>query len=357
MDQLLGQDEEDNILDPSPADATPVAAPTPIDSQDLLRAFLTRNTNTSQQLRDAQEATNKNLLAARLTQAGANIGSSIARSKPADQKPFEDLARASSLPMDMAEKQVENQNKNSQLLQDYFSKNQANQLNRERVDAYKERTGAVSDRADRRLDISAAGLGLRQGNQAAQAADKFRSDKVMMTTSNQGQQLDKALGRIADIKAGRAKFTTSMKADLEKDLANVISGGTSSSLGQLDRIEFNPFVAKWQSALDKMNGYQGDINAPGYLAQLEQTFSGLKHDIAGIQARRAKYIGDTLGTAYSNNKLASKAIQNNVDMNAQAAKTTAPKNPQLEAAQKWLKENPNHPKAAEVKAKIEGMLR
>lgn len=228
-------------------------------------------------------------------------------------------------------------------------------LGEDRNKTYADRTAALSKMGESRLGLQEKGLGLRErglglreGSQAAQAAGKFVNDKVMITTNTQLQGLEKGIGLLDAIDAGKLPFSTTMKADLEKDFMQGLTSSGSGSLGQLERVEFTPAVAKYQHILDYMQGYQGDIQAPEFKQQLRTQFQELRKEIQNIQDRRAEKLEKSYGTAYSGNPLAMKAIKENRENNRAPVEA----HPQANEALDWAKAHPDDPRAAAILKKL-----
>lgn len=306
----------------------PVTAP-PRTPDDILRQRFGQTDEMMGQLRNAEDAANSGRLAARLSQAGANLGASIARSQPIDQTPFTGLAADAEVPVKQMERRIQLQGNQDKVLRDYFLRNaqldQKKDYGNKNIDVknkaidtrssdYGERTKVIDKGNTARIGLAGQSLALRQGNQAAQAAGKFNSDPVVKTSNSQLAQISKGLGRLDDVDSGKVPFSTTIKADIEKDIANVISGGSNSSLGQLHRVEFNPYIAKWQATLDSLKGYQGDINAPEFRQQLRAQLTGLRADIQKIQGKRSGDLQKSYGTAYSKNPLATQTVNENANL-------------------------------------------
>lgn len=304
------------------------------DSNSVLRQFFARKAAQDQldanRMTSATDLAEKNKLFARIGQAASNLGSSIAKADRPNQQPFEDLAKDADQPVQHLKDRMQLQGNQDKILRDYLLRDASLQSRQniasQQGDRYGKRTDAMTKLGEGRLalgqqtvGIRKAGLDLRSGAQAAQAAQKFNGDKVISTSNTQLAQIDKGVGMLDKIDKGEIKFTTSIKADLEKDLANTISGGTSSSLGQLDRIEYKSGVEAAQRMLDYVRGYQGDINAPEFKKQLRAQFNALKQEIQGIQSRRAAQIQKSYGTAYSSNPLATQTLQDNANLYNQGA--------------------------------------
>lgn len=203
----------------------------------------------------------------------------------------------------------------SQLEQGYQKTQAANGM-KEAMLGFKREQGAKTDeyrgtkikQGQDRIDLAA-------GGQAAGAVRSVNTDPIMRTSSTQLAQVEKGLGRLRDAASGRVPFSTDMKAEVEKDIANILSGGTSSTEGAVHRTEFQPYVARWQAKLDEIRGYRGDINAPGYMENLVNTLNGLKKDISGIRSKRSHDLNASMKTAYSKNKLATQALDENETLN------------------------------------------
>jgi hypothetical protein len=347
---------------PQTAGAAPQVPPTPpkeLSDRDYVTQYLAEKKKNSEALGDAQETSNKNRLFARLGGAANTLANSLSH-RPMDNSAFDQMAKDADIPVKRLETQQKMDQGGDKLLINYFANKSKQQdrkdygdrnlsIKQQNADTAVDRNDRLGDLAANNLDLRKQGLGLRaqglelrKGAQAAQASAPFLKDKVMMTTSQQLSQLDKGLGRIDDIMSGKMPFTTTIKADLEKDMANVLSGGTSSSLGQLHRVEFAPYVAKWQAQIDKVKGYQGDINAPGYVKQVRDLMRSMKADIQKIQGGRATRIAGTIKNAYSGNPLAAKSIDENVQL-------AQPKlSPEDQKALDWAKANSDDPRAAKI---------
>lgn len=321
---MAGLQEEDLLDDVTAEDPTTVQPPAgPTGSGDVLRDYFMNQKLSRDRLSNAEDTASSNKFLARMGGAAATLANAAAP-RAADHAPFEAMAKDAEDPVNRIERQQKLEQGGDKLLLNYF-------MNKDRSEAlgsYRDRKAKVAegslDERNRHNQVTEgigkAGVGLRRegidlrtGAQAAQAAGTVNKDPVMKTTNNQIAQIEKGLGRIADIKSGKMPFTTTIKADLEKDIANVVSGGNSSSLGQLNRVEFHPYVADIQKAYDKIRGFQGDINSPKYVEQLGDLLSGLKRDIKAIQAGRATTIQKSgVGTAYSKNRLATQALNDAV---------------------------------------------
>lgn len=135
------------------------------------------------------------------------------------------------------------------------------------------------------------------------------NDSVVKTTQLQENALDKALGRIRDVKAGKLPFSSTLKSEIESDLAQALSGSTVNALGKQERIEFNPLSAKWENFKGQLLGEQQDIRAPGYLDQLEAGLMGLGGDINTIRTKRANELLGSYSIAHEGNPYAQKTIK------------------------------------------------
>lgn len=314
--------------------------------QDLQSYLLSRANADKQDLLDAQKTAGENRSYARIAQAAANLGAGLAGPQALNQSPFESLASDSEQPVKDLEKRQALQGGTDKVLSSYLlgqarqkqaqaslDQRTQHQGNMEKLSGDKNEilknffTGKNQiaakgvELSSKRLGLQTEGLDLRRGAQAAQAAGHYVNDPVMKQSSTQLAQLEKDLGRLDDIDSGKVKFSTSLNNELQSGLANAISGGTNAALGKLERIEFEPYVAKWQAMKDRLLGYQGDINAPEYKAQLRANIEGLKHDLLAIQANRKAFLKKTYGTAYSKNPLAARVIEEN---SAPEAKQVAP---------------------------------
>lgn len=326
-------DDTDNY---DPKSALPIVVPqtvgaAPQGESDILKDYFLNQKMQRQQLNNAETTGTQNRFAARLGGAFNTIGQSMARQKP-DNSAFDAMAKDADIPVSQVERQQKLDQSGDKLLLNYFvNKGKAETMNNfkqanldargQSLDVAKDRNRILEKGVDTRTDLGQKRLGLAEGNQALKVGDKYLTDKVMTQASTQLASIDKGLGRIAEIKSGKKPFTTTIKADLEKDLANTISGGTASSLGQLTRTEFHPYSAAIQQKIDKFMGLQGDINAPGYLQQLEDLFTGLQTDISAIKAKRTGEISSRTKNAVSGNK---KAVQV-IDDNAAASQPVKPR--------------------------------
>lgn len=296
--------------------------PAATDTSSLLRGYY----GTDPQYQKLADTAAQQKLFSQLGEAGDTVGHALAKSTtPVDSSFYRNLETQADQPLkDYASSRallskyltskygVDTRAQTAKNLQDVNT-----QLAGTRSQDYNKRTDAIVKNADARVKLAGEGLDLRKGAQAAQAATKFNSDPVIKTSNTQLAQIQKGLGRLDDVDSGRVPFSTTIKADIEKDIANVISGGTSSSLGQLHRVEFQPYVAGWQKMVDEINGYQGDINAPEFRQQLRAQLEGLRDDITAIQGSRSGQLHKSLKTAYSKNALASQALDENKTLYSQ----------------------------------------
>jgi hypothetical protein len=314
---------------PAPGDPTadaPVPGAPPAGQDDLLRNYFMKQKAQRDRLAGAEDTATKNRFAARL--GGAfNTLANAAAPRPADNTPFEQMAKDATNPVDRIERRQKLDQSGDKMLLNYF-------MTKDRADALQDWRGAKLGQGDRRLDISeklgternrimdsraktaekslglrGRALELRETAIATGAVKAINNDKVVMTTEQQLNAANKGLGRLDAIDQGKAKFSTTTKADLEADLASLISGSNNTALGKLERVEFHPYIAKWQANLDAIKGYQGDINAPGYKQQLRDQFEGLRNDILEIQNKRKEHLLKSNRTALSKSDLATRAME------------------------------------------------
>ena len=334
-----------------PQGAAPEAEPS-----DLLQRYFKNQAKMQERLSRAEDTASQNRFIANMGGAFSRLAQASSTHAP-DTSAFDQMAKQADAPVERVERQQKLDQGGDKMLLNYFlNKNRADSLdawrngklaqtdrslglrdksieergrhNREIEGAVKEGIGIRREGLGERkrhnevtegigqqnVGMRREGLDTKKGAQAAQAADKFTKDPVIKTSSVQLSQIDKAMGRLDDVESGKIPFSTTLKAEIEKDIANIISGGTSSSLGQLHRVEFEPYVAKWQAVLDKVHGYQGDINAPEFRQQIRAQLSGLAEDLAKIRGKRSKDLQAGYGTAYSKNDVATKTIEDNVKL-------------------------------------------
>lgn len=317
-----GYDDEENL---DFVDEAPQVDPSTLSNTDLLKMKYGGGLSggSDPQYQGLKDQASQQKLFANLADAGDTIGHALAKSnQPVDNKFYQQIANDADRPLKdyissraIVQKYLTSKDKLDQ--QSDIAKQRIQtqgDLAKSRDEAYNRRTGAMEDIGKGRLALAGRGVGIREGNQAAAAATKFNLDPVIKTSNTQLAQIQKGLGRLDDVESGKVPFSTTIKADIEKDIANVISGGTSSSLGQLHRVEFEPYVAGWQSAVDKIKGYQGDINAPTFRKQLRAQLTGLQDDIKKIQASRSGQLHQSFKTAYSQNQLASQTLDENKEL-------------------------------------------
>jgi hypothetical protein len=362
---------------------SPAVLPTPAPvrgEDDLLKNYFANQKLQREQLARAEDQANENRFGARLGGA-LNTIAQAASPKPADNSAFEGMARDANNPVDRIERQQKLDQGGDKLLLNYFmNKNRAagasdyrNKklgLEEGRLKATQDRNKTLSRMAEQRLKQTERGLGLRQRamdlretSTAAGAAKTINNDKVVTMTEQQLNAANKGLGQLDKIDEGKIKFSTTIKADLEKDLANLISGSNSSALGQLERVEFHPYVAGWQEKLDKIRGYQGDINAPEFKKQLRDQFTELRNDILEIQVKRKERLLKSNKTAYSKAPLAAKAMEEAAGISQEPTTEKkkpvgvlpgSPLSPQDQAAMKWALENPTDKRAIAIMERLKG---
>jgi hypothetical protein len=338
-DPLLETADDYDAVPPTvvlPPDAAPVADPSavaapppqtaPADHGDVLRNYFMSQKQNRDRLASAESSATNNRFMARL--GGAfNTLANAAAPRAADNSAFESMAKSANNPVDRIERRQKLEQGGDKMLLNYFMRRD----NADSLNAWRDRKAGQGDRrldiseslgnernrimgdraktAERSLGLRGRALELRETALAAGAVKTINNDKVVSTTEQQLNSANKGIGRLDAIDRGEAKFSTTTKADLEADLASLISGSNNTALGKLERVEFHPYIAKWQSQLDAIKGYQGDINAPGYKQQLRDQFEGLRNDILEIQNKRKEHLLKTNKTAFSRSDLATRAME------------------------------------------------
>lgn len=308
---------------------------------DVLRDYFANQKLMRDRLDNAERTSTDNRFLARIGAAANTIGRGMA-GVPVDNSAFDQMAKDANAPVERVERQAKVDQSGDRMLLNYFmNRDKAAALAKYRgenigikktnADNSKKRTEIYGDAVEEKkrhnkvnesigqqgVGLRKEGLALREGSQAAQAAGKVADDKVIKQSNMQLAQLDKGLKRLADIISGKTPFTSTIKAELEKDAANILSGGSSSSLGQLQRIEGHFSGEGWQNKIDWFRNYKGDIHAPIYAKQLQDLFKSLHGDLQQIKGDAATRVKGTYGTAYSQNKLATQALDDAVK-NSQA---------------------------------------
>lgn len=360
----LGEDEAGDSpassvgagVTPSPAvaaapPAAPASSPAPDSMKALLRQYFQQNQEQQADLADAQGRAHDNQLFANIGQAGATIGAGLAGTGGAQVTPntkaFDNLQATAQQPVADVQARAALQNQGNKTLQDYFLRKmmadskirgaqigagakievakghdeQSGKNTQLRVDASKENTGTRVGAQDRRTNVLAGlgqqrvglakeGLDLRKGNQALSVAGKFANDKILVANDQQLGQIEKGLGQI-----DKGDFTLQKKADIEADMARILSGGGATSLGAQERIEFMPFEARYQKFIGDLKGVPQNLDLPEYRKQVKALFQGLRHDIEQIRQTRANKLGATMRTAVGGNDKAVQTLENAVQAN------------------------------------------
>lgn len=174
---------------------------------------------------------------------------------------------------------------------------------------------ALKDTTDRKIQAEAMAakaniFGENQKNTLAdRVAQEFENHPAIKKAMAQKNQIDIDLHTIDS----GAKLTPSVYAELEKGIANALSGGAGSSLGAQQRVEMQSLARKAAEISQRVTGNPTEVDTPEYKQFLRDSLNRLKGSYEVNLYNTAQRVAKTKGGIYKGNPQAQQALNQAVE--------------------------------------------
>jgi hypothetical protein len=226
-------------------------------------------------------------------------------------------------------------------------------LNAQKVENTKEGRDRLTDAYNHRTDVSgknvAANNDLKNNKFANQLAGEFQKDPIIRDFTRKKDQLAVDLHTLD----GGGMITETIASELAAGYASAVGGGRAAGLGATKMQQIKNTAGEFQNKIGELIGKPQEYWSPEQKAFMRSSLARLEDSFDQVIASQTEKIRNQKHAVLQGDRF-NNAVDSVAAATAPAPRPTAqtPPDPKDAAAIEWLKQNPNDPAAAGVKAKL-----